>query len=52
MRKKFVNKYEKVGLRLTVAERKLILEDPIRIHGTLADGVWATPTGAPGAAHP
>ena len=46
-RKKFIEKDEKVGLRLTVSERKLILEDPIHIHEELADPIRSTPTGAP-----
>lgn len=47
MRKKPSEKSEKFGLRLTVAERKLVLEDPIRIHEGLAVPIRATPTGSP-----
>jgi hypothetical protein len=43
MRKKPV---EKVGLRLTVAQRKLILEHPIYIHDKLAEPIRNTATGA------
>ncbi len=46
MRKKCIDKNEKFGLRLTVAERKLILEDPIHVHDELAVPIRATPTGA------
>ena len=46
-RKKFIKKNEKIGIKLTVAERKLVLEDPIHIHKKLADPIRATPTGAP-----
>jgi hypothetical protein len=46
-RKKFIEKDEKVGLRLTVSERKLIVEDPIHIHEELADPIRRTPTGTP-----
>jgi hypothetical protein len=46
-RKKLIEKGEKLGLRLTVAERKLILEDPIHIHDKLADSIRSTPTTAP-----
>ena len=51
MWKKFIDKNEKLGLRLTLAERKLILEDPIYIHDEIADPFRATPTGS-GTAHP
>ena len=47
MWKKFIDKNEKLGLRLTLAERKLILEDPIYIHDEIADPFRAMPTGAP-----
>ena len=42
-----IDKNEKLGLRLTLAERKLILEDPIHIHDEIADPFRATPTGFP-----
>jgi len=47
MRKKLVDKNEMLGLRLTLAERKLILEDPIHIHDEIADPIRATLTGFP-----
>jgi hypothetical protein len=47
MGKQKIEKGEKVGLRLTVAQRKLILEDPIHIHDKLADSIRSTPTGSP-----
>ncbi len=47
MRKKLIDKNEKLGLRLTLAERKLILGDPIHVHDELAVPIRATPTGAP-----
>ena len=47
MRKKFVDKNENLGLRLTLAERKLILEDPIHIHDEIADPIQSTLTGFP-----
>ena len=47
MQKKWIDRNEKLGLRLTLAERKLILEDPIHIHDEIADPFRATPTGAP-----
>ena len=47
MRKKCIVKNEKLGLRLTLAERKLILEDPIHIHDEIADPFRATLTGFP-----
>ena len=43
MRKKCIDKNEKLGLRLTLAERKLILEDPIHIHDEIADPIRAKP---------
>jgi hypothetical protein len=43
-RNKIIGKDEKVGLKLTQAERKLILEDPIHIHDELADPIRSTPT--------
>jgi hypothetical protein len=46
-RKEFSGKDEMVGIKLSVAERKLILGDPIHIHQELADPIRATPTGAP-----
>ena len=45
MRKKCIVKNEK--LRLTLAERKLILEDPIHVHDEIADPFRATLTGFP-----
>jgi hypothetical protein len=45
MRKKVVDKNEKLGL--TLAERKLLIEDAIHIHDRIADAIRATPTGAP-----
>ncbi len=45
--KKFIKPNDKVGLRLTLVERKLILEDPIQIHDELADPIRATPPGTP-----
>jgi Domain of unknown function (DUF4186) len=47
MQKKWIDKNEKPGLRLTLAERKLILEDPIHIHDEIADPIRATLTGFP-----
>jgi len=47
IRKKCIEKNEKLGVRLTPAERNLIVEDPIHIHDELADRIRATPTGAP-----
>ena len=47
MRKKIVEKGEKVGLKLTVAERKLILEDPSFIPDELAEPIRATAPGDP-----
>ncbi|MGD0043939.1 MAG: hypothetical protein ABSE84_26625, partial [Isosphaeraceae bacterium] len=47
MRKKCIDKNEKLWLRLTLAERKLILEDPIHIHDEIADPIRATLTGFP-----
>ena len=47
MRKKWIDRNEKLGLRLTLVERKLILEDPIHIHDEIADPIRATPTGDP-----
>ena len=47
MQKKWIDKNEKLGLRLTLAERKLILEDPIHIHDEIADPIRATTTGDP-----
>jgi hypothetical protein len=44
--KKFTKKGEKVGLSLTAAERKLILEEPIHIHGKLAEPIRNTATKA------
>ena len=38
---------ERLGIKLSLEERKLILGDPIRIHQELADPIRATPTGAP-----
>src|SRR5262245_28003855 len=45
--KEFSGKDEKVGIKLSPVERKLILGDPIHIHEELADPIRATPTGAP-----
>ena len=45
--KKSLGKGKKVGLKLSLEERKLIVGDPIRIHRQLADPIRATPTGAP-----
>ena len=47
VRKKIIGKNEKVGLRLTVAQRKLILEDPICIHKKLAEPIRNTASTAP-----
>ena len=46
MGKKIVGKGEKVGLRLTVAQRKLILEDPIHIHDEPAKPIRSTAANA------
>jgi hypothetical protein len=46
-RKKSIGKKEKVGVKLSLEERKLFLVDPIRIHKDLADPILGTPTGAP-----
>jgi hypothetical protein len=46
-RKKPFGKDKKVGLRLSLEERKLILDDPIHIHEELAEPIRATPTGLP-----
>ena len=46
-RKKTIEKNEQVGLRLSLAERKLILEEPIHIHDKLAEPIRSTPTNAP-----
>src|SRR5512144_506913 len=46
-RKKTIEKDEQVGLRLSLAERKLILEEPIHIHDDLAEPIRSTPTNAP-----
>lgn len=46
-RKKTIEKDEQVGLRLSLAERKLILEEPIHIHDKLAEPIRSTPTNAP-----
>jgi hypothetical protein len=46
-RKKLIGKEKKVGIKLSIEERKLILEDPIHMHDELADPIRATPTGAP-----
>jgi hypothetical protein len=45
--KKNVGKENKVGLKLSIEERKLILESPIQIHRKLAEPIRATATGAP-----
>jgi len=45
--KKFSWKEGKVGIKLSLDERKLILGDPIYIHEGLADPIRTTPTGAP-----
>ena len=45
--KEFNGKDRKVGIKLTVEERKLILGSPIHIHPELADPIRATATGAP-----
>jgi hypothetical protein len=42
-----IGKDKKVGLRLSLEERKLILEDPIHIYQALAEPIRATSTGAP-----
>ena len=47
MQKKWIDRNEKLGLRLTLAERKLILEDLIHIHDEIADPIRATLTGFP-----
>ncbi len=44
MRKKVVDKNEK--LRLTLNERKLILQDAIHSQDKVSDAIRATPTGA------
>jgi hypothetical protein len=46
-RQEFNEKDEKVGIKLSLGERKLILGDPIHIHEEFADPIRATPTGAP-----
>ena len=46
-RKEFNRKDEKVGIKLSLEERKLVLGDPIHIHEELADLIRFTPTGAP-----
>ena len=38
---------ERVGIKLSLAERRLILGDPIHIHNKLADLIRSTPAGAP-----
>jgi hypothetical protein len=38
---------QKVGIKLSLAERKLILRDPIHIHPGLADPIKTTPSGDP-----
>jgi hypothetical protein len=43
----FKGKDERVGIKLSLEERKLILGDPIHIHEELADLIRFTPTGAP-----
>ena len=47
VRKKIIGKGEKVGLKLTVAERKLMLESPIQIPDELAEPIRATAPGDP-----
>jgi Plasmid pRiA4b ORF-3-like protein len=47
MGKRIIEKSEKVGLRLTAAERTLILEEPIHIHVKLAEPIRSTPNNAP-----
>jgi hypothetical protein len=46
-KKKNVEKQHKVGLKLSVEERKLILGSSIHIHQGLAESIRATATGAP-----
>ena len=46
-RKKQMKPGEKLGLRLTQAERKLILKDPIHGHEEIRDAMRATLTGLP-----
>ena len=46
-RTEFNGKDEKVAIKLSLPERKLILGDPIHIHKELADPIRTTPTGAP-----
>jgi hypothetical protein len=45
--RKYIKPGELLGLKLTQAERKLILDDPIHIHDELADPIRSTPSGAP-----
>jgi hypothetical protein len=45
--RKYTKPGELLGLKLTQAERKLILDDPISIHDELADPIRSTPSGAP-----
>ena len=47
MRKKRIKRSEKVGIRLTAAERKLVLEEPIHIHAKLAEPIRSTATNSP-----
>jgi ribosomal protein S15P/S13E len=47
MGKKLIKKDEKVGLKLTVVERKLMLEDPSFIPDELAEPIRATAPGDP-----
>ena len=49
--KKNLGKEKKIGIKLSLEQRKLILGDPIRIHQELADSIRATPTGASSATH-
>jgi hypothetical protein len=46
-RKKLNGKDQKIGIKLSIEERKLILGDPIRIHQEIADHIRATAMGAP-----
>jgi hypothetical protein len=46
-RKKSLGKEKKVGIKLSIEERKLILGSPMHIHQRLAESIRATATGAP-----
>jgi hypothetical protein len=46
-RKESFGKEKRVGLKLSIEERKLILGGPVHIHERLVELIRATPTGAP-----